>query len=70
MKDEQIQEMVSKFLGWKLPDNFTPDCGISFSPYHRGINGLVPNRPSGTNLFDANQAEAMIRYITGSPKGE
>ncbi len=25
-----INEMVSRFLCWKLPKDFAPDCGISF----------------------------------------
>jgi hypothetical protein len=32
MTDEQIKYMVERFLGWRLPENFTPDEGISFKP--------------------------------------
>lgn len=55
--------MVSRFLGWKLPENFSPDCGISFS---REVNGGPRTGawwPTGTNLFDATQAETMINYL-------
>lgn len=27
--DKQIDFMVTRFLGWKLPENFNPDNGIS-----------------------------------------
>ena len=53
--------MVDRFLGWQLPDNFNPDGGIKFAPYHN-------IHPTGTNLLDAAQAEQMIRYlIDGMP---
>ena len=69
MTDEQIKHMVSRFLGWKLPENFQPDDGISFNPEYNvefnAARGMPPTRrtPSGTNLFDASQAEAMVRYM-------
>jgi hypothetical protein len=74
MTDEQIKHMVNCFLGWRLPENFQPDAGISFNPeynveYNAG-RGKPPARhqPSGTNLFDATQAEAMVRYmVEGMP---
>ena len=59
MTDEQIKQMVDRFLSWKLPDDFVPDAGIKYEPLpdHFG-------KPIGTNLFTATQAEAMIRHIT------
>ena len=64
MTEDQIKHMVNRFLGWKLPDNFNPDGGIGFK---RTFNDHLPtpskNEPSGTNLFDAAQAEAMVRYM-------
>ncbi|PZR00888.1 MAG: hypothetical protein DI533_00545 [Cereibacter sphaeroides] len=64
MSPEQIKHMVSRFLAWKLPENFSPDGGISFEPTYRGVSGTVHARqPSGTNLFDANQAEEMVRHM-------
>lgn len=72
MTDEQIKHMVSRFLGWELPEDFTPDGGIYFpdQPCERcgcGWN-LGSGHPSGTNLFDATQAEAMVRHmIEGMP---
>lgn len=65
MTDEQIKQMVDRFLGWRLPENFSPDAGISFNPLFNEHMSFGPCRhePTGTNLFDAQQAEAMIRYL-------
>ena len=61
--EEQIEYMVNRFLSWKLPENFNPDGGIGFKKTHNVV-GLY-----GTNLFDATQADAMVRYLTsGLPK--
>lgn len=57
-----VQHMVNRFLNWKLPDDFAPDCGISFD-IDKCRFGSNVHFPSGTNLFTATQAEAMIRYI-------
>jgi hypothetical protein len=64
MNEDQIKLMVNRFLGWKLPENFNPDGGISFQKMFNE-NTAWPRKaePTGTNLFDANQAEAMIRYL-------
>lgn len=59
-----IKRLVDRFLGWKLPENFNPDDGISFK---KTFNDHLPvpmkHEPTGTNLFDASQAEAMLRYV-------
>jgi hypothetical protein len=56
MNEKQVQHMVDRFLGWRLPSDFAPDCGISFKQ--------LPNHSTiGTNLFDATQAAAMVRYM-------
>lgn len=64
MTEEQIKYMVDRFLGWKLPENFSPDGGVSFK---RTCNEHTAhpskNEPSGTNLFDSTQAHAMVRYM-------
>lgn len=64
MNEDQIKIMVDRFLGWKLPENFNPDGGISFERV-RNKNTPWPrkNEPTGTNLLDADQAEAMVRYM-------
>lgn len=65
MTDEQIKHMVNRFLGWWLPENFNPDGGITFKAEYNAARGKPPARyqPSGTNVFDATQAEAMVRYM-------
>ena len=62
-------EMVTRFLGWKLPENFSPDGGISFA---RTVNTYIDGQfvkdaprpkqdwPVGTNLLDAEQARQML----------
>ncbi len=60
MDEEQIKHMVSRFLGWKLPDDFNPDAGISFKrPDGTGAHWW----PVGTNLFTATQAEEMVKHM-------
>lgn len=61
-----VDEMVNRFLGWKLPKDFTPDCGIEFDRNKYANNEF---NPIGTNLFTAPQAKAMIEYmISAAPK--
>lgn len=72
MTEAQIKHMVNRFLGWKLPENFNPDAGISFKATFNEHMPFGPQKhePSGTNLFDATQAEAMVRYmLDGLPQG-
>lgn len=61
MTDAQIKYMVDRFLAWKLPANFAPDAGISYTRPNYPLT--VDATPSGTNLFDALQAEAMVRHM-------
>ena len=70
MTNAQIKHMVDRFLGWRLPEHFNPDGGISFKRTHseNGPFGIQKYEPYGTNLFDATQADAMVRYmIEGMP---
>lgn len=30
MTEDQIRHMVNRFLGWKLPESFNPDGGVTF----------------------------------------
>jgi hypothetical protein len=64
MTEDQIKHMVGRFLQWSLPEGFNPDGGISFQKYYNE-NTRNPGifRPVGTNLFDAVQAEAMVRHM-------
>jgi hypothetical protein len=65
LTDDQIKHMVDRFLGWKLPEHFNPDCGISFKWTHSEQSQWGPQKyePIGTNLFDAIQATEMVRHI-------
>ena len=63
--DSLIREMVSRFLCWKLPADFSPDAGISFSAKYEHES---PHWPSGTNLLHAGQAEEMVRHMIGLSK--
>ena len=72
------KEMVDRFLGWKLPENFSPDGGVSFA---RTVNTYIdgqfvkdaPRRkqdwPVGTNLLDADQARQMLEHVLGGSDG-
>ena len=55
-------EMVGRFLSWPLPDDFSPDCGITFtrSP-HAGMS------PTGANLLHFGQAKAMLEHCINGP---
>lgn len=61
MDDAQIKHMVDRFLGWRLPKNFSPDNGISYT--RPGYAPEYDATPYGTNLFDATQAGAMVRHM-------
>lgn len=62
--EAQIKHMVGRFLGWKLPENFQPDAGISFQAhFNNGTAEGGQHQPMGTNLLDATQADAMVRYL-------
>lgn len=64
MTDAQIRHMVDRFLSWRLPENFSPDAGISFKPsFNEDTPYPMKHEPVGTNLFDASQAEAMVRSM-------
>lgn len=69
MTDDQIKHMVDRFLSWKLPENFSPDCGISFkATFNEHTDFPGRHEPIGTNLFDAEQTAAMVRHmIEGLP---
>lgn len=68
MTDAKIKHMVDRFLGWRLPENFNPDAGISFQKtFNENTPYPMKHEPTGTNLFDASQAEEMIRYMLAEP---
>ena len=64
VSEPDIQGMVTRFLNWRLPDDFFPDGGISFK-HITDPQWTHDSWPTGTNLFHAGQAEVMIRHILG-----
>lgn len=69
MTDADIKQAVSRFLAWKLPSDFSPDAGISFkADFNENTAWPMRHEPSGTNLLNFQQAEAMIRHILGVGK--
>lgn len=57
-------EMVTRFLGWHLPQDFAPGAGISFKPSPDPLCW-----PVGTDLLNDPQARAMLEYVlTGVKK--
>lgn len=73
LSDNQIKYTVNRFLAWRLPENFNPDAGISFkSHFNEHTTHPMKHEPVGTNLFDATQTEAMVRYLIEGlpPAGE
>lgn len=70
LTEEQIKYMRDRFLHWKLPADFKPDCGIHFdADAAKKINPRNQRyEPVGTNLFTATEAEAMVRFmVEGMP---
>lgn len=69
MTEDKIKYMASRFLGWKLPDSFNPDGGISFDKFgNLGTEHQYTREPSGTNLLDAGQATVMVKHmVEGMP---
>lgn len=63
LTEDQIKYMVDRFLMWRLPSNFSPDAGISYK--RPNYPPSVDATPTGTNLFDATQADVMVRYMIG-----
>ena len=65
MTDAQIKHMADRFLQWRLPKDFNPDCGIHFdADAAKKLNPMNHRyEPVGTNLFSADQATAMVRYM-------
>lgn len=78
-KEEQlINHLVDRFLGWRLPDDFHPDAGISFKPTFNdtpeimqalGLTEPMRHEPVGTNLFTAEQAKEMFRFLLENDDG-
>jgi hypothetical protein len=68
--EDQIKYMVGRFLAWRLPENFSPDAGISFKrEFNEHTAHPMKHQPSGTNLFDSTQADAMVRHMVDGMPG-
>lgn len=64
MTDAQVAHMVSQFLAYQFPIDMQPDGGLILNPSYTAPNGeLLPYRPTGTNLLNGTQAEAMVRHM-------
>jgi hypothetical protein len=57
---KQMDAMVNRFLGWKLPETFGPDCYVSFD---KAKAQAKHGWPVGTNLLTADEARAMLEYV-------
>ena len=69
VEEQLVKHMVDRFLGWHLPKDFHPDAGISFQREYNVEYNAKENRPPsihepvGTNLFTAEQAKEMFRFL-------
>jgi len=72
MTEVEIKNMVDRFLNWRLPEDFHPDCGIHFDA--DAAKKLHPHNhryePIGTNLFTATQATEMVKFMLGVTQNE
>jgi hypothetical protein len=62
---KQMDVAVNRFLGWKLPQTFGPDCYVSFDREKAQANH---SWPVGTNLLTADEARAMLEYVLEAVK--
>jgi hypothetical protein len=63
-KAMDMDAITSRFLQWKLPENFNPDGGITFErDYNQNTPWPAKHEPVGTNLFTFEQAKAMFEYV-------
>ena len=63
MEKKLIGKMVDRFLCWKLPKDFAPDCGISFDGRNDDEWNKNKTWPVGTNLLTADQARQMFEHV-------
>lgn len=63
--EKEIRRIANRFLSWKLPKDFNPDCGIQFDA--DAAKKIDPRNhryePLGTHLLTATQAQEMVRFI-------
>ena len=64
VEERLVKHMVDRFLGWRLPKSFHPDGGISFKDdFNEHTDHPMKHEPTGTNLFTAEQAKEMFRFL-------
>ena len=64
MNDTQVKHMVDRFLSYRFPADMQPDGGLSIRRvFNEGTPHQYEATPSGTNLLNAVQAEAMVRHM-------
>lgn len=61
-----LSTMVSRFLSWRLPDDFAPDAGITFTRSEHPYAAW----PVGTNLLTAAQAKEMLEHVLSGSEAE
>lgn len=62
-----IGAIVNRFFCWKLPQTFSPDCGISFDGRKDDEWNKNKTWPIGTNLLTADEAKAMFLHCLATP---
>lgn len=73
LSEDQIKHMRDRFLHWPVPEGLNPDGGFrNYDPViNKGSEHEHRLQDTGTNLLDATQAEAMVRYLVeGLPADE
>lgn len=64
IEEKLVKHLVDRFCGWHLPKDFHPDGGIMFMDvYDNGTENGGTFEPTGTNLFTAEQAKEMFRFL-------
>lgn len=64
VEEKLVKHLTDRFLGWRLPKDFHPDGGIMFMDvYDNGTEQGGKFEPTGTNLFTAEQAKEMFRFL-------
>lgn len=58
-----IDAAANRLMGWPLPKDFCPDCGISFDGRKDDEWNKNKTWPVGTNLFSVEQAKKMLEYV-------
>lgn len=66
LPDGWVDHMVQRFLGWHVPETFSPDGGVSFKRLEH--NGKPYPMPTGTNVFNYTEARTMVLHmVAGLP---